>query len=234
MKVEGLQSFKLELLAKRDALLPKAMGHQGLALFLNLIKQFDPALSARLHDEPGYRPYTLSLLHGVDPRGESVLLHAGQSYGLRVTLLDGGSIWQRFQTHFLETHRRDVRLGEADLQLTRVVVTPATDSTGWVNTIEWSDLAALPPQETVTLSFITPTAFSLGERAFRLFPEPTWVWESALRDWNRYAPRRFQLEKSVVREGVERYIGIAKGGAIAIETLHFSGYIQKGFVGTCT
>ena len=59
-----LYSVVLELSAANTATIPATMGHLAHGLFLDLVKQVDSALSARLHDEPGYRPFTVSPLSG--------------------------------------------------------------------------------------------------------------------------------------------------------------------------
>src|SRR5689334_21398352 len=67
-----IHSVVLELQATNTAALSATMGHQAHALFLNLIKQVDPALAERLHDEPNYRPFTVSPLSGVPVQGDCI------------------------------------------------------------------------------------------------------------------------------------------------------------------
>jgi hypothetical protein len=54
------------------------MGHQAHALFLDLVRQLDPALATRLHDESNYRPFTVSPLSGGRLEGASLVLRHGQ------------------------------------------------------------------------------------------------------------------------------------------------------------
>ena len=228
-----LRSILLELVVRHAAAIPVTMGHLAHALFLNLVKQFDPALSARLHDEPGYRPYTLSPLRGGTIVGERILLRRGQPCRLRITLLDGGTLWRALQTHFLEAGPIHVHLGDTGFQLARILSTPATDSTNWASSTDWQSLNTLPAQRTITMHFSTATAFSLSERQFGLFPEPPLVWGSLLRDWNSYAPDHWKMDKQAIRASAGKHISVT-ACKLSTEFLHFPAYVQKGFVGHCT
>ncbi len=90
-----LYSTILELETQRKTFLPLTMGHHIHAMFLQLMARIDPVLSVRLHDEPGYRPYTLSPLLGGTVQGNSIELVPGRSYQIRITLFDGGQLWDR-------------------------------------------------------------------------------------------------------------------------------------------
>jgi CRISPR-associated endoribonuclease Cas6 len=195
-----LYSILLEFVVRHAAAIPVTMGQLTHALFLNLVKQFDPALSTRLHDEPAYRPYTISPLSGGTKVGERFRLHHGQLCYLRITLLDGGALWHALQRYFLEAGPIGLHLGDANLQLTRMLSTPHTDLADRAGSTDWQTLVTLPAQRTITLYFSSPTAFSLCERQFALFLEPPLVWESLLRIWNRYAPAHMYMEKQVIRE----------------------------------
>src|SRR5439155_10942237 len=98
-----LYSIILELGATDTTTIPASMGHQAHALFLDLVRQVDPALSSRLHNEQEYRPFTVSMLSGVNIRNGKAFLQMGQPYRLRITLLDGDHLWQNLSAYFLET-----------------------------------------------------------------------------------------------------------------------------------
>jgi CRISPR-associated endoribonuclease Cas6 len=229
-----LYSVALELVATQNATLPAAMGRQVHALFLCLIRQFDSALNARLHGEPNYRPFTVSTLRGGDVQGNRLVLCKGQSYYLRVTLLDSGAIWEGLQRHFLEASPIYVSLDAIPLRLNRILMTPAAVPVGWIGSTDWNTLAMSPPaHSSFTMHFNSPTAFSLGEHQFELFPKPQFVWGSLLRTWNRYAPECFRIEKQRLQEVLTRHVTITSR-ALRTQTLHFPTYVQKGFVGRCS
>jgi CRISPR-associated endoribonuclease Cas6 len=233
MKNESLHSCYLELFSKKNVTIVSTRGDQTHALFLNLIKQFDPALSARLHSELGYRPYTVSPLYGGIIVGGHILIRRGLPCHLRITLLDGGILWGAIQTYFLEAGPIQVRLGDIDFHLTRLIATPSNDFTSWAGATDWQSLITLPAQSIITFHFSTATAFSLGGREFYLFPEPLLVWQSLLRTWNRYAPEQMHMEKQTICESFSKQIAVM-GCVLRHAFLHFSGYVQKGFEGWCT
>ncbi len=203
-----LYSILLELMVRQTAVIPVTMGHLAHALFLNLVKRFDAALASRLHDEPGYRPFTVSPLSGGTLAGERIALRRGQRCRLRITLFDDGVLWHALQMHFLEAGPIYMRLGEADLHLARMLITPTSDTTNWAGSTDWQTLITLSAQPTITFHFSTATAFSLGKRQFYLFPEPRLVWDSLLRAWNKYAPDQLHMEKRTVCESFSKEIAV--------------------------
>lgn len=229
---QTLYSVVFELQALSDTTVPKTMGHLAHALFLNLIKQFNPQLSARLHDEPGYRPFTISPLYKAQVHAERLLLKRGQSYYLRVTLLDGGAIWHALSTHFLETGQITVILGEATLHLIRMLTSSRYDPTGWASTTTWSALGKIAACSPIEMHFSTPTAFSEGKREFALVPKPTLLWESLVRVWNRYAPADYAFPKEMLND-ILRQIGVSTCD-LHTTTWRYPTSTQKGFIGTCT
>src|SRR5207237_2089607 len=97
-----LYSVILELTPTTTSTLPATMGHLAHALFLDLISQVDPALAARLHDEPNYRPFTISPLNGVKVQDDTLFLHPNQLCSLLITLLDCGTLLQNLSMFFFE------------------------------------------------------------------------------------------------------------------------------------
>jgi CRISPR-associated endoribonuclease Cas6 len=230
---ESLYSVVLKLCPKNDATIPATMGHQTHALFINLVRRFDAALSARLHNEPGYRPYTVSPLSGGTRTGKCITLRRDQCCYIRLTLLDGGPLWQNLCTHFLEAEPVDVQLGSCLMQLKRIISSPHADPSGWVRSTDWQTLFALSARQSITVRFVTATAFSWGDRRFVVFPEPYLLWEGLLHAWNRYAPVCYRIEKKGLRASLLSAVAVTKC-ALHTRTLHYPNYAQKGFVGTCS
>lgn len=233
MQPSYLHSIILELCAVNTVAIAAYRGDHTHALFLDLVRQVDAELSGRLHDEPEYRPFTVSVLHGARVNDGMQLLQAGQVYRLRLTLLDGGGLWQRLSGHFLETSALTLRLDKAQLQLTRVISTPAADATGWAGYADWQTLAAASPRSAITMHFASPCAFSMGDRRFALFPEPILLWDSLVRSWNRYAPAVLQIDKVALRDFVTQQVTVSDyelhtGKAV------FATHAQKGFTGSCS
>jgi CRISPR-associated endoribonuclease Cas6 len=234
MNTVCLYSAMLELQPSADTIVPLTTGHLVHALFLNLIKQFDEGLFSRLHDGPGPRPFTLSSLWGGQVQEDYLLLRKGIACSFRVTFLDGGSLWDRLRTQFLEGGPLIAHIGSTELRLTRMVSTPSASAPKWVGSTDWQTLAMHPLHHAITLHFMSPTAFSLSGRQFDLFPKPFRIWESLLRVWNTYAPEHLQLEKSDIRESFSHQDVVVATCDLQTETLSFPNYLQKGFTGTCT
>lgn len=228
-----LYSIILELSATSTTSIPASMGRQAHALFLDLVRQVDPALSTRLHNEPDYRPFTVSMLSGVNIRDGKAFLQAGQLYRLRVTLLDGGHLWQCLSAYFLEAGPITLLLDKAEFLLVRVLSTPTADVTGWAGYTDWQTLAATAPCQSITIRFASPSAFSMGDRCFALFPEPILLWDSLMRSWNRYAPEVLRIDKLAMRDFVTRHVNVSDYD-LHTTLLFFPKYAQKGFIGTCS
>jgi CRISPR-associated endoribonuclease Cas6 len=228
-----LYSVVLELSATKQAALPATTGHQAHALFLDLIRQVDPELSRRLHDEPNYRPFTVSPLSGGRSQDGTIKLQLGQSCRLRLTLLDGGALWQCLSRRFLEAGKLELHLGAASFRLDRMLSTPDADSSGWAGYTDWATLTTTPATSRLKLLFTTPTAFNLGDKGFALYPEPPLVWESLIRVWNNNAPEPLKLDRPALSEYIKQQVLITDY-ELQTSTLHFPGYPQKGFVGVCT
>ncbi len=228
-----LYSIILELSATSTTTIPASMGRQAHALFLDLVRQVDPALSSRLHGEPEYRPFTVSMLSGANIRDGKAFLQKGQLYRLRVTLLDGGHLWQCLSAYFLEARFITLQLDKAEFLLARVLSTPSADATGWAGYTDWQTLAATTPRQSITMRFASPSAFSMGDRCFALFPEPILLWDSLMRSWNRYAPEVLRIDKLAMRDFVTRHVTVSDYD-LHTTRLFFPKYAQKGFIGTCS
>src|SRR5579859_1268600 len=233
MTTPYLHSLVLDLRATNNAPLEGTTGHQVHALFLDLVGRVDPALAQRLHDEPGYRPFTVSGLRGGGPGGAGGALRAGQPATIRLTLLDGGPIWQALSTRLLAAGPLALRLGAVELVLERLLATPGADAGGWAGHATWAELAATPARPYLTLEFASPTAFNLGDKRFALFPEPLLVWDSFLRVWGQYAPAPLQLDKAALRAYIPAAVLVADY-TLQTTSLQYPKHLQKGFVGRCT
>ena len=228
-----LHSITLELTASNAATIAVTMGHQIHAMLLDLVRRDDPTLSAQLHEGQQSRPFTVGPLTGGRAQGDSIVLRSGQGCRLRFTLLDGGRIWQCLNTHFLEAGPITLRVGAAEFVLTRMLATPTADPSGWAGYSDWQTLANTAAARYITLRFASPTAFSIGDKRFSLFPEPQFVWESLARVWNNYAPPPLHLDKPAISEFVKQRVVVADYD-LRTATLHYPSYTQKGFLGTCT
>ncbi len=227
-----LYSLILELTATNTTSIPALRGDHTHALFLDLVRQTDNDLASRLHNEPEYRPFTVSLLLGAIAHDGHYAIRAGQSYRLHITLLDGGSLWQRLSSHFLASRDILLHLDAATFQLARVLSTPTSNSDGWASYTDWQTLASTPARSSVTFQFASPCAFSLGKRNFALFPDPVFIWDSLARTWNRYAPEVVRMDRQGIREFVAEQV-IVSDYELCTGRVVLREYAQKGFEGSC-
>ena len=189
-------------------------GNQVQAAFLDMVRQGDAALAEWLHRPNQRRPYTVGLLQGFNhltpgqleearTRQQLVAVQPGQTYWLRITMLDGTLFSSFAQFLIAKSRALVVRIGEARFELSRLVSTPEPDATGrsWVAYASFEELHVLrAAQKLYAFEFATPTAFSMGQKPWgkllKLFPEPAYVFEGLARQWEAFAPAHVRLEAS--------------------------------------
>lgn len=188
-------------------------GNQIQAAFLDLVRQADPALSEVLHAPNQRRPYTVGLLQGFNhlPMQQveearhaqhMVTVQPGQTYWLRLTMLNA-TVFSIFTQRLLTLARAfTLRIGEARFEVSRLLSATEPDSSTnpWLAYSSFADLRALRPAcRDYRFEFTTPTAFSMGQRAWgkmlKVFPEPALVFESLARQWETFAPPHLHMSE---------------------------------------
>ncbi|MGI9057646.1 MAG: CRISPR system precrRNA processing endoribonuclease RAMP protein Cas6 [Ktedonobacteraceae bacterium] len=190
-------------------------GNQVQAAFLDMVRQGEPALSEWLHAPNQRRPYSVGLLQGFNhltpeqieearTKQQAVSVLPGQTYWLRITMLDG-SIFSSFaQLLIAKSRALVVRIGDARFEMSRLVSSPDPEASAqsWVAYSSFAELHTLrrPAQKLYAFEFVTPTAFSMGQKPWgkllKLFPEPVYVFESLARQWESFAPPHLRMEAS--------------------------------------
>ena len=208
--------------------LPASVGECTHAAFFALIRQADPVLSARLHDCPERKPFTLSSVQ--EERGQR--RGPGHDAHLRLTLLDD-SLFPLFAGVLLRGGlEQGLRIGQAHFTPTGLLTTVGTHPlAGHAAYTALQERAR--SAEALTLRFDSPTLFrSQGQDV--LWPSPRHVWQSWLRAWNVFAsedaPERtldeVRLLDLATQVTIEHYrletqhVSLAAGG-------------MTGFQGTC-
>ncbi|MFN3761934.1 MAG: CRISPR-associated endoribonuclease Cas6 [Anaerolineae bacterium] len=233
----SLFSMVLHLSPLEETEIEATMGHRAHAAFLDAIRRVSPALSAALHD-PGIsiRPFSISPLWGVPSHGERLRLHPERTYWMRVTLFLP-LLYERLMELLLTDERPQLRFGEAVFLIREVLVTPGSHP--WAGYTSWEELAArAQPVEELTLEFVSPTAFSFGEKPWGrhmvVLPLPELVFGSLARTWNAYAPPPVQVEAGVLERWSAESVIVKQVAALRTRMLNFSGRPQVGFVGRVT
>ncbi|MBE7557391.1 MAG: CRISPR system precrRNA processing endoribonuclease RAMP protein Cas6 [Anaerolineales bacterium] len=202
-----LTSLILQLQAPSAAVLPASLGRAGLALFLRLIGERDPALAQELHDLDGPKPFTASnLVLGKRAQG-SLRIESGQTGWLRFSGLSR-AVSEGLQALAVQPPEM-VELDGYRLRVTEATLDPARHP--WAGQVSYQDLAApyllggrAQLSSKIGLAFVSPTTFRSGGR-FVPLPAPELVFGSLLDRWQAFAPvalhpetRRFAAEAVAV------------------------------------
>lgn len=157
------------------------------AWFLDQVRQYDPQLSAYLHDGQGEKPFTISGLEGsLVSSGKDFQLQADQTYRWYVTALSMPVV--QWLNQWVQQLPSVVELRNAPLQIRSCqIALPATT---------YRQLFAASPltPTAVKLSFLTPTSFRRKGHHFPL-PVPNNLFHSYLRRWNDFSGMPFEQEK---------------------------------------
>lgn len=168
---------------------PDWWGRAAQALLLDTVRQYDEALSQRLHDpENPTRPFTASTLLGYSPRRG---LDSQRTYSLRMT-----SISQALTALLLKAAEsgplssgRYVELDYRPLRIESVQV--ETHSTQELSAPYL--LAKVSPERRISLELLSPTYFKQSGK-YNPIPQPDLVFGSLLDRWNAFAPIAFPAE----------------------------------------
>lgn len=209
---------------------PPTPGNRIQALFLDLVRQVDPHLSAQLHADAIGKPFTVAVLPA-DGRRQTTL-------DLRVTLLHA-DLFAPFSRALLQQTAQNttMRLGQTTLVLTDVLGTPGSHP--WAGYERATDLVdAVQPQRDVTLRFVTPTAFTQGSlgkgnrKRIGLLPLPDTVFSSLARRWNEVVPQRLHVDREQVKAACDETL--VSRYKLETEMSNIATGVQLGFVGQCS
>ena len=214
---------------------------QGPALqgmFLHLIQAVDATLSARLHDDSTFRPYTLSPL-GLGAAGHDFdafrltqrgAIAAGTPCFFRLTLLDD-ALFPTFARYFLEHAEPQFYLNDTAFTVTNVQATP-DERTPFSRFASYHDLAraASQTQRQIRLLFLTPTAFRIGDADMPL-PVPRLVFQGYHKRFQEFAPTDFAPDFETL---VERFVAVAGLTHLQTQTIRTKRVPLIGFTGSVT
>ncbi|MBD2194847.1 CRISPR-associated endoribonuclease Cas6 [Calothrix anomala FACHB-343] len=156
------------------------------AWFLDQVRQFNPELSAYLHDGESEKPFNISALEGqLLPSGRQLHLEAKQIYHWHVNALSPRVA--QFLVQWLTQLPQTLALRDAPLQIKQVSL--AHPPTTYAQLLD----SALEKQTNVTLSFVSPTSFRRKGHHFPL-PVPVNLFHSYLRRWNDFSGMAVETE----------------------------------------
>lgn len=217
----------------------EAQGSAIQGMFLHLLEMVDPAVSARVHDEKTYRPYTLSPLGlGSYPktlkgfrRPHRRILEARTRCYLRVGLLDD-DLFPPFSRYFLDQSESSFILGHTKFTVTGIFQETSPDGLTWSQYVSYAELVnrASPTNRKITLRFLTPTSFRRGRIDFPL-PHPQLVFGSYLRRFREFHDFEFLPDFT---EQVDFHTGISNLDRLHTELIRRKRVNLIGFTGRVT
>ena len=227
------------LMAQRPGKLPPNTGVLAHGAFMEMVRQVDPTLSTYFHDANQRKPYTVSPLlgHG-SPENEPIRIGAGQEVWMRVSLLDG-ELFQVLASYLLDGGPLPaVQLRDIPFRVVEAQTTPGSHPRAGCTTLDdlferWTHSNHIP--DTVTLRFLTPTAFRMGKWANGqmrnvLVPDPAPIWKGLRRQWGYaggFDPGREHTDWVTENVGLTAH-------HIKTRLLSFGKYDQVGFEGWAT
>jgi CRISPR-associated endoribonuclease Cas6 len=240
----------LFLTPPEEVTLPATMGHLAHAAFLELVRQADPDLSQRLHDQPRNVPFTCSrLIRGRrERRGEKGPVEASSSVlrfpanrwcWLRYTLLDD-ALFEVFTRRFLEQGEMSLRLGAGTFQVWQMTTLQDADDEDawslWAGYSPYEEIWELAePQRLWAFHFASPTAFRARETSSTrktapsvTFPEPRRCFQSWLSRWNEFSP--FPFERDRLLDFVAEHVLVTEH-RLQTRMMQFPHTKMAGFVG---
>lgn len=149
------------------------------AWFLDQVRQFNPELSAYLHDGESEKPFNISALSGQFlASGRQLQLQAKQIYRWQVNALSPRVV--QFLKQWLTQLPQILDLRDAPLQIKQVSI--AHSPTTYAQLLQSSP----EKRSNVNFSFVSPTSFRRKGNHFPL-PVPVNLFHSYLRRWNDFS-----------------------------------------------
>jgi CRISPR-associated endoribonuclease Cas6 len=168
------------------------------AWFLDCVRQTRPDLSAKLHDSPEDKAFTISPLLGEVPIiGRKLHIQRHHSYHWRLTLFSRPLVaWAQTWLTNPPTTLKLRRLW-FDLRSPRIEPGPAT----------YAELYELPIERRIALSFVSPTSFR--HRGHHLpLPNPVNLFHSYLRRWNQFS--EILVEPDPFLDWIDSYVSLSR------------------------
>lgn len=192
-----LSSILLSLTAESSYPILGALGRPIQAWFLGQLTRSHASLAARLHDEQGLKPYTVSTL--LDERGRSLRagswLEPGQECLLRITVLNEelSEVLEKKVIRHLQSH---LTLYKMDFRMDGIYTKHAEHE--WAGEASFSEIAqdtkSISADSRVRMEFASPTAFR-NNGLDVCAPSSGQIFRSLGEKWNAFAPEPMQIHE---------------------------------------
>jgi CRISPR-associated endoribonuclease Cas6 len=223
-----LTAVVLHLRPVAEASLPRSHGSYVYNAVKDLLIRKDPNLGDMLYKEQERKPFTCSPLGGMEKGDrESWHLSPDKLYTLRLTGLTP-AISQHLLSLWPEL--RGLRIQNAVFSVEDLSI--SADQHPEAGQESYEGLLArwerCEPPRTLTLHFVTPTTFKVGEFE-QPFPLPQWVFGSLLSTWNAFSPYPLLDLKEVLEGSV-----VLRNWRGETKLVELGGYSAAGFLGKFT
>ncbi len=195
------------------------------ALFLDLVRSQDPALSTALHKQTSEKAFTLSALQTREPQPvlqyqQDRAIAAGTPCWWRISLLDEALFGKLAHLWLNLSLKQPWHLGAAELRVSSILGT-AQPRQPWAGFSSYAQLyeQASERDRQIKFQFYTPTTFRQTKYDSAL-PTKELVFQSLLRRWNQYSeipfpeaivepifPSYFDIRTEIVIDSRSKLIG---------------------------
>jgi CRISPR-associated endoribonuclease Cas6 len=199
------------------------------AWFLDQIRQFDPELSAYMHDGESEKPFCLSGLSGhFSVQSRDIQLHKAKTYDWRVSALS--KPMSNGLAHWLRVLPTEIALKNAPLSIQAVFLDhPPTTYAKLLQ--QGKAKVADGSSSAVSLSFTSPTSFRHKGHHLPL-PWPVNVFHSYLRRWNLFATK--PVDQNDFLDWIDQYVVIQRHRIESLKVVAGKRGAVTGFVGSIT
>jgi len=231
--------------------------------WMRWLRDTAPEVAQYVHDGGKRRLFTCSSLQfpflqerllRAEKENVHLPLDAQQTYTLRITLLRGDLfpliyelVMSLNQGNFLKEEPTVIEIGKQRFALDAMISSPE-DVSDWTGYSSYEELVSLAQRQRLsashplTLEFASLTTFHrllTRDKKYREYyaqlPLPHYVFPGLAKRWHELAPP--ELASVIQREQIEAYIAaegiIIDDYQLQTHHIHFSEYVQRGFVGTC-
>jgi CRISPR-associated endoribonuclease Cas6 len=191
-----LRSVVISLTAESSYPILGALGRPIQAWFLGQITRTHPALAAKLHDEQGLKPYTVSTLldQRARPLRAGAWLEPGEECYLRITTLNE-ELSEAFEKTVIRRTPKNLALYKMDFRINDILSKRSEHD--WAGETSFSDLAQdgalAKASEHIRMEFVSPTAFRSNGLDI-CHPAPGQVFRSLFDKWNAFAPSPMRIQ----------------------------------------
>lgn len=191
-----LRSIVISLTAESSYPILGALGRPIQAWFLGLITRTHPALAAKLHDQQGLKPYTVSTLldQHAHPLRIGTWLEPGEECYLRITTLNE-ELSEVLEKTLMRRTPKNLTLYKMNFRINDILSKRSEHD--WAGETSFSDIAQdgahAKAGEHVRMEFVSPTAFRSNGLDICL-PSPGQVFRSLFDKWNAFAPSPMRVQ----------------------------------------